>query len=396
MKFRHRLARAATFGALLLNFSGGLLAAQLKENTADIQQVVNIPGMAIAINSGGSGCNSARHEKWESTQGGCSNIDWVKNTARVASLTASPPSIIANNIDASTLIATVKDGDGYLVGPGIPISWWTSSGWLTGTSTVTNASGQTSVALRGTVAGVATVSAAAVAGAASANVWLNADPSTSRVVSLTPSPATVPADGTAAGLYAVVRDAYNNVLPAGQPVYWAHTLNNLNTGLSYTDGGGVAVATIAGSTPGVATIYARTAVSANASTGVTFTAVAPVAPVNPVINSIAATCYVPPKAGYDYRGTYSNTICTLGWSTTYTTWSWSAASADRYELWNKTGDLLYSGSATSIDASSLKNMFKVSDMSFILKAFNGTAVTTRNYEPEIIDISTCNASCGGS
>jgi adhesin/invasin len=289
MKIRHRLSRGASLGAFLLSFSGAIFAAQLKENSADIQQVVNIPGMAIAINPGGTGCNAVRHEKWEPTQNGCSNIEWVKNTARVVSVTASPPSILANNSDASTLTATVVDGDGYLVGFGIPTSWGTSNGWLSSTSTTTDASGKSAVALRGTVAAWATVTAGAVAGAASANVLLVPDASTSRVVSLTPSPSSVPADGTAAALYATVRDAYNNILPAGQPVYWAATLGSLNSGLSYTDGNGVAVATIASGSPGDSTIYARTAVSSNATTGVTFISVAPPALPAPVITTITAS-----------------------------------------------------------------------------------------------------------
>lgn len=313
MNIRHRLARATSYGALLLSFSGAVFAAQLKENSADIQQIINIPGMAININPGGVGCNVVRHEKWEPTQNGCSNIEWVKQTARVISVTASPPSILANNIAASTLTATLVDGDGYLVGFGIPTSWGTSNGWLSSASTVTDASGKTAVALRGTVAGLATVTAAAVAGASAANVSLVPDASTSRVVTLTPSPASVPANGTAAALYATVRDAYNNILPAGQPVYWSTTLNSLNTGLSYTDAAGTAIASIAGATPGTAAIYARTAVSANAATNVTFTSVVTV----PTITSITATA----SNIYDSAGTASRVSwagTNLTGATTYT------------------------------------------------------------------------------
>lgn len=283
MNIRHRLARAISYGALLLSFSGAVLAAQLKENSADIQQVVNIPGMTININPGGVGCNVVRHEKWEPTQNGCSNIEWVKQTARVVSVTANPTSILANNIQTSTLTATLQDGDGYLVGFGIPTNWWTSNGLLSSSSTITDASGRTSVTLRGTVAGLSTVTASAAAGAASANVWLLADPSTSRVVTLSPTAWSAPADWTQIGLYATVRDAYNNILPAGQAVYWAATLGGLGAGLSYTDGSGVAYSTIASGSAGGSTIYARTAVSANAATGVTFVATAP------TITSISGT-----------------------------------------------------------------------------------------------------------
>ncbi|MFA4834656.1 MAG: Ig-like domain-containing protein [Dehalococcoidia bacterium] len=271
MKIRRKLVRAATFGAFLLSFSGAVFAAPLKENSADIQQVIDVPGMAIVINAGGSGCNKGRHEVWEPTQNGCSNIEWVKKTARVVSLTASPPTIVANNSATSTLLATLKDGDGYLVGPGIPTSWGTTRGSLSRTSTVTNSSGQTSVTLRGTAAGVGTVTAAAVNGSASTNVTLTADPSTSRVISLAAGAASAPSNWTAIGLYATVRDAYNNILPAGQAVLWAATLGTLNTGTSYTDESGVAYASIASGTPGESSVFAKTTVSDNATTGIDFT-----------------------------------------------------------------------------------------------------------------------------
>lgn len=365
MNICHRLARAISSGALLLGFSGAVFAAQLKENSADIQQVINIPGMAININPGGVGCNVVRHEKWEPTQNGCSNIEWVKQTARVISVTASPPSILANNVAASTLTATLVDGDGYLVGFGIPTSWGTSNGWLSSTSTVTDASGKTAVALRGTVAGVATVTAAAVAGAAAANVTLVPDASTSRVIALTPSPASVPADWTAAGLYATVRDAYNNILPAGQAVYWAATLGGLNTGVSYTDGNGVAVATIASGSPGGSTVYARTAVSGNATTGVTFINPAPPAP---VITSItASTAYygedgasgIPSRvswSGTNLVGATSYTITardSMGWYINGATTFYPTAGSTSWWLTTKTPNQNYGDqSQVSHDAAS--------------------------------------------
>jgi len=380
MKIRHRFARGASLGAFLLSLSGSVFAAQLKENTADIQQVVNIPGMAIAVNPGGVGCNPVRHEKWEPTQNGCSNIDWVKNTARVIGVTASPPSILANNSDASTLTATLVDGDGYLVGYGIPTSWGTSNGWLSSTSTVTDASGKTSVALRGTVAGWATVTAYAVAGAASANVLLVPDASTSRVVALTPSPASVPANGTAAGLYATVRDAYNNILPAGQPVYWAATLGSLNTGLSYTDGNGVAVATIASGSPGDSTIYARTAVSSNATTGVNF---APIANPAPTIQSFTedseyANKRIPNRLFWDSTGVGIDGGISYG-SYHSNIFRWSAINATSYELVDSGGYVMYAGPATSVDINNRSVKILAGDGNNIvwtLRAYNGGQVST--------------------
>lgn len=373
MKIRNRFARGATLGAFLLSFSGAVFAAQLKENSADIQQIVNIPGMAININPGGSGCNAARHEKWEPTQNGCSNAEWVKQTARVLSVTAWPPSILANNSDASTLTATLVDGDGYLVGYGIPTSWGTSNGWLSSGWTVTDASGRTSVALRGSVAGWATVTAYAAAGAAAAGVSLVPDASTSRVVALSPSPSSVPANWTAAGLYATVRDAYNNILPAGHAVYWGASLGSLNTGVSYTDGNGVAVATIASGSPGDATIYARTAVSGNATTGVNFAAIAIPDPA-PTINSFSmdseyANKRVPNTLRYDVNSMlyYSNLFV------------WSVNNATSYQLVDSGGQLMYSGSATSVDLKNKQVLTEVnrqSNVTWTLRAYNGSKVTS--------------------
>lgn len=381
MNNRQRLAKAISYGGLLLSFSGALFAAQLKENSADIQQVVNIPEMNIKINLGGSGCDVARHEKWEPTQNGCSNTEWVKKTARVLSVTASPPSILANNSETSTLTATLVDGDGYLVGFGIPATWGTSNGQLSNTSTVTDASGKTSVALRGTVAGWATVTASAVAGAASANVTLLPDASTSRVVTLTPSPSSVPADLTPVSLYATVRDAYNNILPAGQSVYWATTLGSLNTGVSYTDAKGVAVATIASSSAGDATIYAKTNVSNNATTRVNFSESNP----TPTILSFSqsgehANKMVPNQISFDRSlGAYINpgpVMRGVFWNNQF---NWSAINAKTYELVDHGGQIMYSGPATSFNPirhAVLTNMDSCRYVTWVLRAYNGPNMTS--------------------
>lgn len=377
MNICHRLARATSYGALLLSFSGAVFAAQLKENSADIQQVINIPGMAININPGGVGCNVVRHEKWEPTQNGCSNIEWVKQTARVISVTASPPSILANNIAASTLTATLVDGDGYLVGFGIPASWGTSNGWLSNTSTVTDASGKTAVALRGTVAGLATVTAAAVAGAAAANVTLLPDASTSRVITVSPTAWSAPSNWTPIGLYATVRDAYNNILPAGQAVYWAATLGGLGAGVTYTDASGVTYTTIASGSAGGSTIYARTAVSANAATAVTFTASAATI-LSFTEDSEYANKRIPNRLFYDTQGVGIDGGLSYG-SYHSNTFVWSAINATSYELVDHGGLVMYAGPATSVDLNnrSVKSPVKDGDyVTWTLRAYNGAQVTT--------------------
>lgn len=390
MNIRHRLGRGAQIGALLLCFSGGVLAAQLKENSADILQAINVPGMSIDINPGNPGCNVAKHEKWEPAQNGCSNTEWAKNTARVVSVTATPPEIAANNVATSTLVATVKDTDGNLMGGGIPTTWSTTRGTLSSTSSVTNASGQSVTTLRGTEAGLASVTASAVAGSASANVSLLADASTSQVVSLTSNPSTVAADGSKASLFATVRDAYNNILPAGQAVYWSATLNALSGGVSYTDSAGVATATIAGTTSGVSTIFAKTTVSGNASTEVTFANSKPIININSFTESNDTR----------YMGG-ANTIVIMGEYSYYagnSIFSWAVAGADKYELVSPSGRIFYSGMDTSFVLPKNGNyymgdLYPPNNTSYnvvvwTLRAYNGS-----QYEERQISITINDGSC---
>ncbi|WP_434686684.1 beta strand repeat-containing protein [Pseudomonas sp. R4-79] len=262
-------------------------------------------------------------------------------TARVVGVTATPNVILANNATTSTLIATVRDANGNTMGAGVNVNWSTSSGTLSSGSSATNASGQASVTLRGGIAGSATITAAAVQGAASTSVTLVADASTSRVISLVANPASVPANGTNTTLYATVRDAYGNALPAGQAVQWATSLGNLNTGVSYTDGSGIAVAYIGSTVAGGATVYAKTTVSGNATTGVTFTSVAP------VINSFTVSSVA-------YKKTFVGKIAI---DTSYgaselvsSTFSWTVNGAVRYKL-SCDSKVYYSGSATTTTVS---------------------------------------------
>ncbi len=339
---RHHYSPFAKIGVLLLCFYSSAFAAPLKENNAYIEQAINIPGgMNIAINPGGSGCNAANNEKWEPSENGCSNIEWVKKTARVISVTASPASILANNVAISTLTANVVDGKGSPVRAGIPTSWGTTNGSLSSTSTVTNASGKAAVTLRGTVARIASVTAAAVAGASSTNVTLLADPSTSRVVTLVASVSSLPADGTAAGLFATVRDAYNNILPAGQAVYWSATVGTLNSGVSYTDASGVASASISSGVAGNSEIYARTAVSANANTSVTFTSAAPVI-TKFTEHGIGKPNFSTPNLMY-FDGYDRKFGANMGLF--YNVFAWEATGADYYQIIAPAGEIVWTGTA---------------------------------------------------
>lgn len=371
----------------MLIFTSGLsLADQLKENTAHIKQVINIPTMNIKVNPGGGGCKSDHHEKWETSQGGCSNIEWAKKTARVVSVVATPPTILANNLATSTLVAKVKSDDDVLVGAGIPTMWSTTHGTLSSTTALTNSSGESSVTLRGTIAGLVSVTASAVAGASSGNVTLLPDPSTSRIVSLVSDPSTVAADGTKANLYATVRDAYNNILPAGHPVYWSNNLNILSTDLSYTDNNGVANSTISGTTSGTATIYAKTNASDNVSTEVIF------ANQKPVIKFFMVTC------SWQFKpwGVFPNLLCRDHSGNQYNqrdgnanVFTWEVENATRYELFGRNGLLLYSGTAKRWAIPYGAN-HAIDGNPWVLKAYNGQSanspVTTINYDPDWLDV----------
>lgn len=91
-------------------------------------------------------------------------------TPRVTALVAAPTSIAGNNTATSTLTATVRDGNGALVGAGVTVNWTTTAGTLTGTTSVTNGSGVATQTIKSAAAGSATVKAAALGGSSTATV----------------------------------------------------------------------------------------------------------------------------------------------------------------------------------------------------------------------------------
>ena len=156
------------------------------------------------------------------------------------------------------------------------------------------------------------------------------------VVQVSPSPATVASDGTVSTLSATVRDGLGRLAPAGVEVIWAATLGTLTTTTSFTNASGVAFSAISSKTAGASTIYAKTTVSGNASTGVTFKSSVP------VISSF--TQYTNPSR---YMPISYNE---LNWDgggilTAPATFSWVVAGATRYEVYSPLG-LIYSGTAT--------------------------------------------------
>ncbi|MGP5477569.1 Ig-like domain-containing protein [Pseudomonas helleri] len=379
MKIMRRPKIASRICTLLLFLSGAVFAAQPQENTAHIEQNFKIPTMSISINTGGTGCNQERHEVWEPT--GCSNTEWAKSL-RVVSVTAAPSTILANNSDMSILVATVKDSKGEPAGQGIPTTWTTTNGTLSSSTAITNAQGQSSVTLRGTVSGPAIVTAVAVAGGSSGQVMLVPDASTTRVVRLVSDPSRVAADGTKANLFATVRDAYNNIPPAGHPVYWSNTLNTLSTGLSYTGSDGVAFATISGTSSGTATIYAKTPVSDNASTTVAFESQ------KPIIESFTETADDMPLVIYvNYKGTYTASYPGAP------LFKWTVRNADRYELFSPVG-LVYSGTENSYLVP--LNTYIGSARLWTLKAYKNNQVTEKTLYINELGYPDCGGCSSGS
>lgn len=74
--------------------------------------------------------------------GGASTGVTFYNSARVANLTASPPSVIADGVNYTTLIASLVYENGASVGSGEQLSWATNLGAFTYAENSTNSNGQ--------------------------------------------------------------------------------------------------------------------------------------------------------------------------------------------------------------------------------------------------------------
>jgi adhesin/invasin len=227
--------------------------------------------------------------------------------------------------------------------------------------------------LRGTVATTATVTATAVAGSAQANVVLVGDPSTARVVSVSASPTSVPADGTASTLVATVRDAYGNNVGANVGVSWGANGGSLSATSTVTNvNGQVAVAwsnTVAGA-------YTATAYAAAGSSSAVVTFVA----TTPVVSSFAISSSSGPNTLLIDSGTFYYVEGVL---------TWSAVNATRYEIvenWPG-GRVIYSGTGTSMNLAGVAletNNFPTT-FKLTLRAYNGSNVTTSTVVPQIYD-----------
>lgn len=145
----------------------------------------------------------------------------VASTANVFSVTSAVTNILANNTATTVFSATVHDSNNQVVS-NATVNWSTTLGNLSNATSVTNANGVAVITLSGTVAGTATVSATSDIGTAkTANVQLDADPSTANIYSTSLSSGDAIADGaTPVNIYAQLADAYGNPLGAGITVNW--------------------------------------------------------------------------------------------------------------------------------------------------------------------------------
>lgn len=181
-------------------------------------------------------------------------------TAHVISLSSSASTLVANGSQA-TLTATVADANGNLFGNGIPVSWSTTGGSLSASNSNTDASGKAIVVLTSsTTVGVYSVSAKATGADAgkTVSVTFTGDAATARVVGLTSSQSTAPANGSAnITLTATVKDANGNAAGAGITVNWSGTAGSV-AATSVTNASGVATAEVTAPTSaGAATFIAK-------------------------------------------------------------------------------------------------------------------------------------------
>jgi len=360
---------------ILLCLSWGV-SAQIAPNSADIIQNINVPGMSIVINPGGRGCGV--NETWDTSAGGCTKAEYIRNTARVIQVWSETGNV-SIGVGRSRLVAVVRAGDGSPVGAGIQVRWSTSAGELSSYSGFTNANSEVESylsAAKGTAEGGININAWSVA--EGAGVWVNAYNS-ARIAGLYATQTSLLADGTSSSTL-VANLVYENGAPvgAGESISWASNFGNLYNIQWSTDGNSQATAQINSSSPGTATITASRNGSLQAQ--VTFVAPAPPPPPPPppapeptptptptptpnqpdsppVIASFTATGYYDTNyqptsellvnagcwGGSGYGGAGQSSAS----GTEYNVFRWSATGADRFELINPQGQIIYSGSASS-------------------------------------------------
>ena len=287
MNLRRSALRALVVGVLACSVVSMSHAAELKENSADIRQDITIPGMAVTIKrpGGETGCNTANHEKWDTTEGKCSNTEYMKENAQVVSIASADYRLSIGVNESTTLTANVRTKDGQLVGAGVPVTWSTSKGYLSAGSSITNAASQATVTLttpKGTATGLTTIAATAKGGGTSIVVVVA---NSASITDLTASPPTALADGSSAITLIATVTYFDNgkSVGAGEGLSWDTKIGKYTYAETVTNPNGQAVAYLVSTEPG--TNFASAIKNVSKLKQVTFTSPAPVAPVITAVSS---------------------------------------------------------------------------------------------------------------
>ena len=154
------------------------------------------------------------------------------STAKVSALVANPPSVEADGITASNLLATVTYADGTRVGAGVRVSWRNSMGTLNTAYTETNANGQAAVSIYSETPGTATIEANAPAGSLFTSVGFLSGAPTINSFTYYPGKHNVNPD--------MISDDYSQAI-VGAPTFSWSAENAVSYVLKWTDGrlGGV-------------------------------------------------------------------------------------------------------------------------------------------------------------
>ena len=179
-------------------------------------------------------------------------------------LSVDKTSIVANNADAATFSAIVKDANGNVV-PNVDVTWATNHGSLSGTTSKTDASGKATITLSGMVIGAAQVTAqVGTSGAVNAPVVTFVADSASATIDsgdLTVDKTSIVADNADVATFsAIVKDANGNVVP-DLDVTWATNHGSLSGTTSRTNASGEATIELRGTRVGTAQVTAAVSAS---------------------------------------------------------------------------------------------------------------------------------------
>jgi adhesin/invasin len=144
--------------------------------------------------------------------------------------------IVANNVEAATFTALVKDANGNPV-PNVEVKWATDHGTLSGTTSKTNAAGEATIELRASKLGSAQVNASVGSGTPvnAQPVKLIADYLSAEVKTVTSSLSKITGTGAeSTKLTATVKDANGHPVQ-DMTVIWSTTLGDVADPVSITD-----------------------------------------------------------------------------------------------------------------------------------------------------------------